>query len=214
MFSRLNRHITLEEYFSRIYLNNYFEGTESLSGPGSHLDQTALIRLKLPELLKDLGVLTFCDLPCGDFNWMRHVELNDVKYLGIDISKEVIGVLQEKYSSDKREFMTLNLVEEVPPKSDLILCRDLLVHLSQRDAMKAILNIRKSGSRYLLTTTFPSRSTNKKINYKSNVTWYPINLQVEPFNFSSPISVLNEGCTEADGAFADKSLALYEIRSV
>jgi hypothetical protein len=39
-------------------------------------------------------------------------------------------------------------------------------------------------------------------------------LQEKPFNFSSPILVINENCTEGDGEYKDKSMALWDISKV
>jgi hypothetical protein len=98
-----------------------------------------------------------------------------------------------------------------PPAADLLLCRDCLVHLSFADIDKALRNIRRSSLAYLLTTTFPAESVNADI-----VTgdWRPLNLQAAPFNLPTPVELINEGCTEGDGAFADKSLGLWRIRDL
>ena len=51
------------------------------SGPGSSLVQTATIRRDIPALLASLGIRSFLDAPCGDFNWMRHVDLGVERYI-------------------------------------------------------------------------------------------------------------------------------------
>jgi hypothetical protein len=93
----------------------------------------------------------------------------------------------------------------------LILCRDCFIHLSHRDILSAIRNFQLSGSKYLLTTTFPGIDENKNI-----VTgrMRPINLQRPPFNFPLPILLINEQCTEGEGRFADKTLGLWEIKKI
>jgi hypothetical protein len=88
---------------------------------------------------------------------------------------------------------------------DLIFCRDCLVHFSHRLLRKAVNNIKRSQSRYLLTTTFPGRLTNAGI-----VTghWQPLNLCAPPFNFPHPIRLLDEG---HPAPYQDKSLGLWRI---
>jgi hypothetical protein len=204
--------IQLKQYFSDIYKANLFNGVESKSGPGSENDQTILISSELPKLIERLGVTTFCDIPCGDFNWMRHVDLGEVDYFGYDIAPELVKNLKTNYETDRRHFDELNIVKEKLKTFDLIFCRDLLVHLNHQDAQKAIENIVRSKSRYLLTTTFPNRAENQDIRYdQKNIAWYPINLDLEPFKFPPPLEVINEKCTEGNGEYGDKSLALYEI---
>ena len=41
--------------------------------------------------------------------------------------------------------------------------------------------------------------------------WRPLNLQDKPFNFPSPILIINENCTEDGGEYSDKSMALWDI---
>jgi hypothetical protein len=205
----------LQKYFSDIYLLNSFQGKDSKSGPGSDLTQTTTIRKQLPQLLKDLNIMSFCDIPCGDFNWMNLLSMDPINYTGHDIAPELINNLKIEFESDYRKFSVLNLVNQIPSKYDLIFCRDLLVHLSFSDALLALENIKKSESTYLLTTSFPKHDSNQDIEYSpQNIGWYPINLELTPFNFPTPILIVNENCTEGDGLFADKSLVLYAIKDL
>lgn len=97
------------------------------------------------------------------------------------------------------------------PKSDIVIIRDCLVHFSYEDIFNAIKNIKSSGSKYLLTTTFTNNHFNHDI-----VTghWRRLNLLEKPFNFPSPILVINENCTEGNGESKDKSMALWEIDKI
>ena len=207
-----SKEINLPKYFSDIYLQNSFEGDDSKSGPGSDLIQSETIREKIPELLRELEVKSFCDVPCGDFNWMKLLNLSGITYTGHDIAPELIDNLKVQFESETRKFSVLNLVDEIPSKSVLIFCRDLLVHLSFSDALSALNNIKKSNSTYLLTTSFPGHFRNRNIKYRANkVKWYPINLELQPFNFPHPLLIINENCTEGQGLFSDKSLVLFKI---
>jgi len=207
-----NSAIFLEKYFSRIHKNNLFTGTESKSGAGSDFQQTEVVRKMIPMILKEFKIESICDLPCGDFNWMRLVDLNSIPYTGYDIQPELILELNTKYSTSTYKFHRLDVVTEVPQKHDLVICRDLLVHLSYDDAKKALLNIKKSGSKFLLTTTFPNHKQNMNVIYTQKaVGWYPINLEMHPFNLDVPLRLYNENCTEGAGEYADKSLVLYQI---
>jgi hypothetical protein len=96
-------------------------------------------------------------------------------------------------------------------KVDLILCRDLLVHLSFHDIKSALSNIFESGSRFVLTTTFPTRDINRDIETGQ---WRPLNLQRPPFSFPPPIRLITERCTELGGQWADKCLGLWEVDAI
>jgi hypothetical protein len=95
------------------------------------------------------------------------------------------------------------------PAVDMVFCRDLLVHLSYADAFAALRNLRASGSTYLFTTTFTRRSRNFDI--PTTGEWRPLNLQLAPFGFSEPLTLINEKCTEGDGSWSDKGLGLWRI---
>jgi hypothetical protein len=196
------------EIFTEISRTNGWLESESVSGIGSSLQQTAEIIEKLPPVLESLQVKIFLDLPCGDFNWMQKVNMNDIHYTGADIVEQLIITNQEKYANEQTTFIQLDLLKDDITDYDMIFCRDCLVHLSFNDIQQAILNIKKSGSKYLMTTTFPEQDINEDI---STGGWRPLNLEKAPFHFPKPLQVLNEKCTEMNGVFADKSLAFWEI---
>jgi len=197
--------------FSYIYKNNLFGGDESVSGPGSSLEQTQAIREALPKVIRELNVRTFVDAPCGDFHWMSKVELDIDKYIGIDIVPDMIRVNQQKYNNDNRKFLTLDIINDDLPTADLIMCRDCFIHLSNKDIRAALNNIRRARFKYLLTTTFTNTTINRNI-VTGRVR--PINLQVSPFNFPDPILLINEKCTESNGKCSDKSLALWNVADI
>ena len=67
------RFATAEDRFKHIYETNHWDEAESVSGPGSTLEETEPIRRELPALLAELGASSLLDLPCGDFHFMsRH----------------------------------------------------------------------------------------------------------------------------------------------
>lgn len=200
------RPLSPTDAFREAYARNLWGGAESLSGPGSSLSQTAAIGRFLPDLCHRRRVHTLLDLPCGDGHWMSAVHLPETKYVGGDLLPEVVDRAAAR--NPEREFHQLDLTGSPLPAADLLLCRDCLVHLSFRDIRRALDNIRRSGVVWLLTTHFPSEPGNRDI-----VTgdWRPLNLALAPFNFPPPVESILEGCTEAAGLFADKSLSLWRV---
>lgn len=199
------------EVFEEIYSTNYWVVKESVSGVGSEGEQVQELIQRLPDLLRAYDVRSMLDLPCGDFNWMQQVDLSGIDYLGADIVGEVVQRNRKEYTATGRNFEKLDLIKDPLPTADLLLCRDCLVHLSFRDIFTALENFCNSELRYLLTTTFINREKNKDIVTGS---WRPLNLQRPPFNLPEPLELLDEKCTEIDGNFADKSLALWEKRDL
>ena len=201
---------SLKSVFKDIYVRNHWRDSDSASGTGSNLRQTETIRNELPILIKDLEIKSILDLPCGDFFWFDSMNLSLEKYTGGDIVEEIIQQNNKKYGNAYREFKVLDITEDKLPVSDLIFCRDCLVHFSYNDIFKTIDNIKNSNSKYLLTTTFPKHKNRNIVTGN----WRQINLQIPPFNFDEPIRLINENCTEGDEENEDKSLALWEISKI
>ena len=194
--------------FSAIYRDNGFVGTESLSGAGSSRFQTRYIRHKLPELFRDLNIRCILDIPCGDFHWMRDLDLSGVSYIGADVVEAMVRSNQSRFGNDRQSFSHVDLIAGPLPDADLVFCRDCLVHLPYADALAAIETIRNSNCRWLLTTTFTRETPNEDLDALG---WRPLNLTLPPFNLPQPTMILSEKCTENGGLAGDKSLGLWKI---
>jgi hypothetical protein len=70
-------HDPIEQLFTSIYKTNFWQSGESVSGPGSELRFTRRMSQELSALLKRFGITSIADAPCGDCNWMRHVDIGD-----------------------------------------------------------------------------------------------------------------------------------------
>jgi hypothetical protein len=209
---RQARRIPRNEVFSRIYRENGWNDPESRSGFGSRMEETRAVRSALPGLLRDLGVRVMLDVPCGDLNWMQHVELGAVEYLGADIVPELVADNMRRFSGavgpggTRYRFQLLDLVTQTVPAVDLVFCRDCLVHLSLQDSAQALSNIIASGSRYLLTTTFLSTEPNTDI----IIGWRRLDLRKPPFSLPEPLLSIDELSSEQ----SDKRLALWDLQAV
>jgi hypothetical protein len=202
----------VSETFDRYYSQNTWGNSESVSGSGSTLAQTQTLRTVLPTLFSDLSVRSLLDLPCGDFHWMRHVPLeNGIQYLGADVVEALVQRNQEQFGSERVRFIRLDVLCDRIPRVDLILCRDCLVHLPNADIRRALFNLSRSGSQWLLTTTFPGHHAAKDIALGK---WRPLNLEAEPFCLPPPLMLVVERCTQGNGRFADKSLGLWHLRDI
>lgn len=205
------QHLSLKNKFTDVYVNNTFGGSQSRSGEGSGPVQATEICRRIPELLKQLRAESMVDAPCGDLFWISKTSLPVQRYLGVDIVSDLIRINGERYGNEQRSFAVANLVADELPKADVILCRDCLVHLSYKDSLKILRNFKRSGSSYLLTTTFTDRTANIDL---GATFWRPINLELPPFNFPKPLEIINEHCTECQGQYTDKSLALWLLNGL
>jgi SAM-dependent methyltransferase len=205
------RSTTYRDVFDGYYERNKWSDPESRSGPGSSLLQTEPIRRQLPELCRKYNIRSLLDIPCGDFNWMQHVQLDVDQYIGADIVEKLIQANNERYGNDRRKFLRMDIAVDALPRVDLIFCRDCLVHLTEQLVLQALKNIRASGSTYLLTTTHIHLKHNMNI-----VTgqWRPLNLQRPPFNLPEPLAFIDENPTADTEIREGKRLALWRIDSL
>ena len=142
---------------------------------------------------------------------MKKLNFKKITYLGADIVKELVLKNIKKHKKENIHFFQLDLIKDDLPNVDLIICRDCLVHFSYRDIFLALKNLDHSGSKYLLSTTFPEQKNNYDI-YTGE--WRALNLTLPPFNLPKPIKLIKEGCTESKGAYKDKSLGLWKIKDI
>ena len=199
-----------ENVFSAIYRRNLWSGTESRSGRAASLRNTARVREALPQLVRKYGVQTMVDVPCGDFHWMRELNPRQLvrEYWGFDIVPELAKQNQERFGSATIHFDALDIVTTVPPVVDLVLCRHLLYHLPLGDCLKAIHNLKRSGSRYLLITNNTDAVENREIAFTGS--YRPRNLALSPFNFPDAVEAIPDSL---DGS-RSSPLALYRLADV
>lgn len=200
-----------EEVFTSIYQGKSWGGHQSVSGRGSDDDQTAVIAAEIPNIIAKLNVTSLLDIPCGDFHWMKNVQLGSTKYIGSDIVADLVAKNNAEFSSPTVTFQQLNLIEGPLPKVDLIFCRDCLVHFSFAHVRSSLKTIVTSGSTYLATTSFSKRNSNDDI---TTGNWRPLNLRTAPFSFPAPLIEIDEKCTEGDNAFTDKTLSIWRISDI
>jgi hypothetical protein len=197
--------------FTKIYRTNHWGDRWSVSGPASSLLATERIREPIQRLIQDLELGTILDIPCGDHMWMSQVNLGSCSYVGGDIVDELLEKTSQRYRGSGKQFVALDITKGRLPKADLVLNRDCLVHFSFRAIGRALRNIKSSGSKYLLTTTYPNLVTNEDIRTGS---WRPLNLTAAPFHFPEPILLIRDDYEDPrdwEGQNRDKSLGLWPV---
>jgi hypothetical protein len=158
-------------------------GAETVSGKGSTLAFTAQLRPALEAILRRLSAKVFLDAPCGDFNWMSKVNLQDIKYIGVDIIDSLVAENQRRYGGPDREFCAADISSDPLPKADLMLCRDCTFHLPIAFVWRILENFGRSGIPYLLTTQINNNGNAdmpKPGGYQSR------NFLLDPFLLSRP----------------------------
>ena len=185
-----------EAYESRAWVADH--GQLSLSGQGSEGPATRAIVDELPALLARLGCQTLLDVGCGDWNWMREVRL-PCAYIGIDIVPEVIEA-NRRHERAGVMFAIGDAIQGPLPTADVVLCREVLFHLSFREGLAALANIRASA-RWLLATS------DTEIWFNSDIAtgdYRRINLERAPYRLPPPNAVIRD-----DGVRRGRVLGLW-----
>lgn len=187
---RINQTGTLAERFEGIYARgDWAVGSDvPLSGTGSTLDATAALRNWLPGMLATLEARTLLDIGCGDFTWMRTVEL-PCRYVGLDLVASVIAANEAAFADDRHAFQIGNAVADPLPAADVALCREVLFHLSFADAKALLRNVVGSGVQWLMLTTDAATRFNADI--ESGGARF-LNLEIAPFNLGAPDHFVDE----------------------
>lgn len=187
----------LNDRFREIYKKGvwlHHKDQKSLSGLGSEENSTSSIVHELSAHLKSLNCQTLLDIGCGDFNWMNRVAFNG-RYIGIDIVDHVIDQNRRSFPEANREFHVFDATTDPLPKADVILCREVLFHLSFTDAKKLIKNIKSSGANYFIATNEESTWFNSDIRSGD---FRMLNLNKRPFYFPKPLHLIEDSSvTEA-----------------
>jgi hypothetical protein len=198
---------SLQERFTVIYKRNAWGSRESVSGSGSTLAMTEPIRISLPVLFKKFDIHSIFDAPCGDFNWMRRVDLKGLSYVGADIVEPLVLDLQKKFSSSSVTFSFLDITKDPFTKSDLVLNRDCLFHLSYQDIFFTLGNFLRSGSKYFLSTSYDNNQVFSNSDIRSGG-FRLIDLFSSPFSF--PVNFHFQISEQGEGSLPPRSLYLWD----
>ena len=182
---------SLADRFTGIYEQGIWtEGRADVpgSGAGSTMDATATLRARLPALLTELGATSLLDVGCGDLHWMSKLDL-PCPYLGIDIVPAVIARNIAEFGSDTRQFAVANAVADTLAPADVILCREVIFHLSFADSRALLRNLLTTGCRWIMLTSDSATLFNADIESGGARI---LNLEIAPFRLGPPAQAIVE----------------------
>ena len=199
-------HASRARRFSEIYKSGtWFRNSPEApsSGPGSSLASTTTMRKDLPDLLDRLEAKSLLDVGCGDFTWMAQTAIRQ-QYEGVDIVESVIAENRARHASPGIKFTLLDICHSTPPYADVALCREILFHLSSRDALRAFRNLRRARIPYLLATTDPQLVANIDI---MTGDFHEVNLEIRPYRLGAPIFAI----PDAEGPNPRRFLGVWRL---
>jgi hypothetical protein len=159
-----------------------WESENTVCGWGSQMEHTKQIRSSLPLILDLFDINTVNDAGCGDFWWMRNTDLSAVDYMGYDI--------HDRRNGYDFPFTKLDIVKEDMRPCDLIICRDVFIHLPNDMVLEALERFRRVG-KYLLSTTYKIKDNSDRMEVPE-LKHSKINLCKEPFSLGAPREMIKE----------------------
>ena len=164
------------EVFSKIYKEDLWHGG---SGAGSKLENVKEYVEILQKYIDKPEIKTVLDLGCGDWQFFKFLDLSSVSYLGVDVVESVIESNSTLYSASNIKFISRDITTYEIPKADLIICKDVLQHLSNKDVVTILVKIITSSKFSLITNDFkPENTENKDID---NGDYRCLDLTLSPF---------------------------------
>jgi 2-polyprenyl-3-methyl-5-hydroxy-6-metoxy-1,4-benzoquinol methylase len=164
------------EVFSKIYKEDLWHGG---SGAGSKLENIKEYVDILQKYIDKPEVKTVLDLGCGDWQFSKFLDLSSVSYLGVDVVESVIESNSTSYSASNIKFISRDITTYEVPKADLIICKDVLQHLCNKDVVNILVKIITSSKFSLITNDFnPDNTENKDID---NGNYRCLDLTLSPF---------------------------------
>ena len=161
-----------EDIFTSIYRKKEWGENKNFtlySGSGSHNNEIILPYInKIIEFLEKEN-LTILDLGCGDFNVGKHFINYAKEYIAVDVVEEVIKLNREKYSEiSNLQFIKLDITKDVLPLADVVIIRQVLMHLSNESILNFIDNLKKYNYKYLIITeSLPLSKFKSNLNKKT-----------------------------------------------
>ena len=204
-----------KKIFTSIYKSNHWvqnsgglpEKYVSLSGHGSNVNTTQYknLNVNFKSMLEKYNIFSIIDMPCGDFLWIKNTIIEKkIRYLGIDIVDELIAKNNSDYKNNHIEFFAKDIVDfKTEKKYDLVLIRDLFIHIKNSDILKIINNLKKMQIKYVALNHYEISQNKDVIVGKHR----KVNIVSEPFNLPKPIFSFND-------YEKDKFLYLYKIDQI
>ena len=142
------------DVFDKIYEHSYWGKG---SGGGSSPEATQPYKIFLEDFIRQHEIKSVVDLGCGDWQFSQFLDFGGATYIGIDASKRVIANNQQAFSRSGVSFVNLPSDCNDIPCADLLVCKDVLMHLSTQE-VQDIVSILPNFKYALITNDVPCLS--------------------------------------------------------
>ena len=153
-------------------LNKFEEGWQrnggSHCGTGSDVPRAQNAMKWIPMVAEKFDLKVINDAGGGDLNWIQHIDW-DVDFQGYDIVPR------------HKDVIKLDITKDLMRPCDLIICRQVFIHLSRENIKDALDLFRQSG-KYLISTNY---HTPNKTN--DDALFWHVRLTDEEYGLGEPL---------------------------
>ena len=169
---------TLQNIFDDIYEHDKWNGG---SGPGSNKSNTTEYASYLNGLILSLGVKSFLDVGCGDWQLAEQFDLSGIRYKGIDVSKRAIEIAKSKAPIGTD--LSNGTIFEVNELFDFVHIKDVLQHLPFSECDNILSKATKNKYVLVVNDHCESNSDTDAGGYRPiNVLYWPNSKLLRMFN--------------------------------
>jgi SAM-dependent methyltransferase len=158
------------DVFDKIYEHSYWGKG---SGGGSSPEATQPYKVFLEDFIRQHEIKSVVDLGCGDWQFSQFLDFGGATYIGIDASKRVIANNQQAFLRSGVSFVNLPSDCNDIPSADLLVCKDVLMHLSTKE-VQDIVSILPNFKYALITNDVPCLSAFGEIILRLRRPFWPV----------------------------------------
>jgi SAM-dependent methyltransferase len=130
-----------EKIFTNIY-ENHLWGEEG-SGGGSRIENAKPYVDFLQKFLCEKKITSVVDVGCGDWQFSKFINWKGIRYFGIDVVKYIIENNTQRFGSPTITFIHSDGISNDLPEADLMVCKEVLQHLTNADVFSLIKQLGK-----------------------------------------------------------------------
>lgn len=177
------------------------------SGAGSLASVTIGYRHFIESFIHLNNIRTVVDCGCGDWQFSRFIDWGGARYLGYDVVPSVIAANTAAFATPPRvEFRHYGGDFAELPAADLLICKDVLQHLSHRRIGDFIEATRGRFRHSLITNcVYPAQDCNREIDDGS---FRPLDLRGAPFHLPFAAVHSFSGTLPGSGQYWNKIVLL------
>lgn len=179
----------LKQTFDTIYSRAVWGGG---SGGGSDVKAALIYLAYVQHFLDRHAIRSIVDLGCGDWRFSKYLDLSGRTYLGVDIVGSVIAANRAAYGSATISFQEADITQFDVGECDLLLCKDVLQHLSNEHVQEILDRSRKARFALFTNDYHPSNDDNENGSTRPlDITRAPFAVEARPrLAFSNKVTFL------------------------